>query len=57
MPPAMRTVQFTLDKSSKRSKSRNGKKKASATGSLAIATNRLQKELDNRLQHLLDKPD
>jgi hypothetical protein len=54
MPPAMRAVPFPPDEPGKR---RSRKKKAGSSGKSTMATKRLQKELDTRLQFLLDKPE
>ena len=57
MPPAMCAVVFLPDKPSKSVKIRSRKKRTTSSGKSTVASKRLQKEIDNRLQFLLDKPD
>ena len=57
MPPAMCAVVFPPDQPSKSVKIRSRKKKTTSSGKSTVASKRLQKEIDNRLQFLLDKPD
>jgi hypothetical protein len=56
-PPAMRVVEFPPDEPSVPSKSRVRKKKAGASSKSTGVGKRLQKELNGRLQFLLEKPD
>ncbi len=57
MPPEMCAVVFPPDKPSKAVKTRSRKKKNSSSGKSIVANKRLQKEIESRLQFLLDKPD
>ena len=57
LPPAMRAVKFPPDETSVPRKSLAQKKKSVSSSKSTVAGKLLQKELNGRLQFLLDKPD
>jgi hypothetical protein len=57
LTPAMRVVEFPPDEPSATSKRRVRKKKASSKAKSTATAMQLQKEIDERLQFLLNKPE